>query len=78
MMNTMLYSVLANFSERMWSSAIVDSTRSATRYAPMMPVNMAARALTAMTARPKLPMYARAALKVGTEATPLSLSRSAT
>ena len=62
---------MENRSERILSSAIVASTLVVARYPPMIPVRMAATAVTAMTARPKGPMIASAAWKVGTASTPL-------
>lgn len=61
MINRMLYVVFEKRSERILSSAMVESTRIMARYAPMIPVRIAASAVTPMTARPTGPMIVWAA-----------------
>ena len=56
MTNTMLYVVLENLSDRILSSAMVERTRAVARYAPIMPVRMAASAVIPATARPTGPI----------------------
>ena len=70
MMKMMLYVVLLNFSERILSSAMVDSILRVARYAPMMPVRMAASAAMPTMKRALLPMISTAEWKVGTDITP--------
>ena len=57
----MQYFVLANFWDRILSSAIVESKFMMARYATIMPVKMAASAVMPMTNRPKVPMVFLAA-----------------
>ena len=61
MMNRMLYVVLENFSDRILSSAIERSTRVVARYPPMIPVRIAAAAVTVIMTRPTGPMMDLAA-----------------
>ena len=62
--------VLLNLSERILSSAIVDSILSTALYAPISPVRMADRAVMPMITRPLFPRIATVEWKVGTDITP--------
>ena len=75
MINRLQKAVLLKRAEIIRSSAIVERTLVVARYAPMIPVKIAARAVTAISRRPPLPMMLWAAKKVGTVATPSSASR---
>lgn len=56
---------------------MVERTRVVARYPPMMPVKIAATAVTVITARAAVPIIDFAAKKVGTDAIPLSPSSAA-
>ena len=53
---------------------MVDSTRVVALYPPIIPVRIAATAVTVITTSPAVPMISFATKKVGSDSTPLKVS----